>query len=120
MSDRIEIFGIEAFGFHGVFAHEKTDGQIFRVDVVLDVDLSKAAESDELADTVDYGAVSDLVATHIAGPSFALIEKLAGTIATSLLSQFPSVQRVSVTVHKPQAPIAVKFGDVAVTINRQR
>jgi dihydroneopterin aldolase len=120
MSDRIEIFGIEGFGFHGVFDHERKDGQIFRVDVALELDLSKAVMSDDLSDTVDYGAVSNLVEAHITGTPFALIEKLAGTIATSLMFQFPQLQKVNVTVHKPQAPIAVKFQDVAVTVKRTR
>ncbi len=118
MTDRIQILGIEGFGYHGVFDHEKEYGQIFKVDVTLDLDLSKASQSDDLADTVDYGAISDLVESLITGAPYALIEKLAGTIAAEIISKFPLIEKVSVTVHKPQAPIAVKFADVAVTVIR--
>jgi dihydroneopterin aldolase len=120
MSDRIEIFGIEGIGYHGVFDHERRDGQIFRVDVCLELDLSEAAESDDLSDTLDYGAISNTVASHITGTPYSLIEKLAGTIAAGLLAEYSQLRKVSVTVHKPQAPIAVKFRDVAVTVVRER
>lgn len=120
MSDRIEILGIEAIGFHGVFEHERKEGQRFGVDVVLNLDLSQASLSDALSDTVDYGVIANLVEAIIVGEPFSLLEKLAGSIADKLLQQFSALEKVEVTVHKPQAPLTVKFQDVAVTVTRSR
>lgn len=120
MSDRIEILGIEGLGYHGVFEHEKKEGQTFRVDVKLSLDLSKPSLSDDLSDTVDYGAIANQVESAIVGEPFALLEKLAGSIADRLIQQFPTLEKVEVTVHKPQAPLTVKFHDVAVMVTRSR
>lgn len=118
--DRIILTGVTARGFHGVFDHERQDGQEFRVDVVLGVmSISKAAKSDNLLHTVDYGAVAQAVVAVIEGPPVNLIERLAVTIAERCLD-FDYVRAVTVTVHKPQAPIPVPFDDVAVRITRAR
>jgi dihydroneopterin aldolase len=120
MSDRIQILGIHGFGHHGVFATEQKKGQDFFVDVIMYVDLEKASRSDALLDTIDYGAVCDLVISQIAGPPMSLIEKLAGQIGDLLLAKFPLLRRVNVTVHKPQAPVNAEVLDIAVTIERSR
>ena len=86
----------------------------------MELDLSRASLSDELSDTVDYGAIGNLVESAIVGPPFALLEKLAGTIAETLLVSYLQIEKVSVTVHKPNAPLDVKFGDVAVTVIRSK
>jgi dihydroneopterin aldolase len=118
--DRIILRGVTARGFHGVFDHEREEGQEFRVDVVLGVmSISKAAKSDNLRHTVDYGAVAQAVVAVIEGPPVNLIETLAVTIAERCLD-FDYVRAVTVTVHKPQAPITVPFDDVAVRITRAR
>jgi 7,8-dihydroneopterin aldolase/epimerase/oxygenase len=119
MSDRITLRGLAVHGNHGVFEHERTDGQDFVVDVALDLDTSAAARSDNLADTVDYGAVAATVAAIVSGEPVNLIETLAERIATACLADV-RVASVEVTVHKPSAPIPLTFGDVAVTITRQR
>ncbi|RKS75277.1 dihydroneopterin aldolase/2-amino-4-hydroxy-6-hydroxymethyldihydropteridine diphosphokinase [Motilibacter peucedani] len=116
-TDRIEIVGLRAFGRHGVFAHEREQGQDFVVDVVLEVDLEPAGRTDELAATVNYGVVSEAVVARIGGEPFDLIESLADRIAADALAQ-PLVQAVEVTVHKPSAPITVPFTDVTVRIRR--
>ncbi|MCW4466729.1 2-amino-4-hydroxy-6-hydroxymethyldihydropteridine diphosphokinase [Glutamicibacter sp. MNS18] len=118
--DRISIHGITATGFHGVFDHEKRDGQPFTVDVVLHTDITRAAYSDNVADTVDYGAVSELVVAQIQDGPWDLIEKLASRIAEAILASYPSVATVDVTVHKPQAPIPVPFDDVTIGITRSQ
>jgi dihydroneopterin aldolase len=117
VTDQIAITGIRGHGHHGVFAHERADGQDFVVDVVLDVSTSAAAASDALDDTVDYGAVATAVHARITGEPVDLIETLAERIAESCLG-FPGVTRVAVTVHKPGAPIAVPFDDVELRIIR--
>jgi dihydroneopterin aldolase len=119
MSDRITLRGLVVHGYHGVFEHERTDGQDFVVDIALDVDISMAARSDSLADTVDYGAVAAAVAAVVSGEPVNLIETLAARIATACLADV-RVTSVEVTVHKPNAPIPLTFTDVAVTITRGR
>ena len=117
MSDHIRISGIRAFGHHGVFDHERVEGQEFSVDVTLYVDASKAASTDDLADAVDYGAVATTVHDLVSGAPVNLIETLADRIATALMA-IDEVGRVVVTVHKPQAPIPVPFDDVSITVDR--
>lgn len=119
MPDRITLTGVRGLGHHGVLERERLEGQEFTVDVVLDVDSRRAQATDDLADAVDYGAVAEVVHADIVGEPVRLLETLAGRIAEHCLA-FAGVQGVTVTVHKPQAPIAVPFADVSVTITRGR
>ena len=118
MADLIEIKGIKSFGYHGVLESEKVTGQDFYVDVVLEVDLSRASVSDNVADTINYAEVTDLVVREITGAPVSLIEKLAGNIADRIKATYPQAATVSVTVHKPQAPVNAQVKDISVTINR--
>lgn len=115
--DIITLTGLRGYGYHGVFAHERREGQEFTVDVALHVDMRQAAASDDLADTVDYGAVSEAVVAVITGEPVNLIETLGQRIADTVLA-FDGVQTVTVTLHKPHAPITVPFEDVTITIRR--
>ena len=117
--DRITVTGIEAYGYHGVLAEEREQGQRFVVDVVLGLDLSTAAETGDLEATVHYGTLSERVADAVASDPVDLIETLALRIVRICFG-FGPVQWASVTVHKPEAPIPVTFSDVAVTIERSR
>ena len=117
--DTITITGITAVGFHGVFDSERRDGQPFVVDVVLQLDLRDAGATDDLTATAHYGDVAELVVEAITGDPLNLIEALAERIASGLLASFPA-ETVQVTVHKPQAPIPVPFGDVTVSLVRTR
>ena len=118
-ADRIELRGIEAFGRHGVLAHEQELGQTFVVDVALELDLAPAGASDDLADTVDYGALSGELAAVVTDERYDLIERLATRLAEVCLAR-PSVAAATVTVHKPHAPVPVTLADVAVTVRRSR
>lgn len=118
-ADCITLTGIRATGFHGVYPDERRDGQTFVVDVQLTLSLAAAAASDDVVDTVHYGDFAARVAAVIEGEPVDLIETLAARIA-ELAWQYAIVERVRVTVHKPEAPIAVPFDDVAVTIVRAR
>ena len=118
--DRITLSGITATGYHGVFPEERRDGQPFVADLVLFTDLGPAAATDDLTLTAHYGEVAELVVKVITGEPLNLIEALAGRIADTVLASFSVLAAVEVTVHKPKAPIAVEFGDVAVTISRER
>jgi dihydroneopterin aldolase len=119
MADRIELRGLKVRGNHGVFDHERADGQDFVVDITVWIDLADAATSDDLADTFDYGVLAQRAATVVAGPARNLIETVAGEIAEDVMKD-PRVHAVEVTVHKPQAPIPQTFIDVAVVARRSR
>lgn len=116
--DVITLRGVEAFGYHGVLPEEREHGQPFVTDVELHLDASVAAQSDDLGATVDYSAVAADVVAVVQGEPCQLIETVAERIARRVLSYQP-VTSVRVTVHKPQAPVGVAFGDVSVTVVRQ-
>jgi dihydroneopterin aldolase len=117
--DRIALRGLRVRGHHGVFDHERRDGQDFVVDVTAWLDLAAAAASDALADTLDYGALARRVAAVVGGPPADLIETVAGRVADEVLTD-TRVTAVEVTLHKPQAPIPLEFADVAVVVHRTR
>jgi len=117
MADRITLTGLELFGHHGVYPAEKRDGQRFIVDMTVWLDLTDAVATDDLARTANYGALADLAARVVSGPSRDLIETVAGEIADEVMRGYP-VHAVEVTVHKPFAPIPRTFADVSVTIRR--
>ena len=116
-NDRIALKGLRVRGFHGVLPAERRDGQDFVVDVSLTVDVRTAAASDDLADTVDYGALATDLAAVVAGEPVDLLETLATRLAEVCLLR-PGVHAVEITVHKPQAPITLTFEDVSVTVVR--
>jgi dihydroneopterin aldolase len=115
--DRLTISGIAGFGHHGVFETERRDGQLFLADLALDVDTRKAAASDDLQDTVDYGSLVARVVKAIESDPVDLIETLAERIADTALED-DRVRSVVVTLHKPHAPVDATVGDVALTITR--
>ena len=118
-ADRVVVRGITATGHHGVFDVERREGQPFVVDIELAVDLARAGGSDDLTHTVHYGEVAADVVARIEGEPFDLIERLAQVIAEDALAR-PLVESVTVTVHKPKAPVGVEFGDVEVRVTRER
>ena len=118
MSDQINITGIRAFGYHGVLPHEAIEGQEFIVDLVITLDLQAASQSDDLSQTVNYADLAQIVHENIVGERVQLIERLAGRIADEIKATYPQILSISVTVHKPHAPVTVNFADIAVTITR--
>lgn len=120
MSDTIRLAGITAEGFHGVLDFEKRDGQPFRVDAVLSLDLRAAGRSDRLEDTVSYASIAELIEDSITGRPFELIEALAEHIAQRILLFDARIEGAEVTVHKPQAPLEQRFDGVSVTVERTR
>lgn len=119
MSDQIRLSGLRAFGYHGVYADERRDGQEFLVDAALEFDTSAAARSDDVTDTIHYGELASALVAIVEGEPVNLLERLAQRLADCCLAD-TRVQAATVTVHKPQAPIPHEFADVAVTIRRAR
>jgi dihydroneopterin aldolase len=118
VSHIITVEGIEAFGYHGVFPHERAEGQTFRVDVTVETDFTAAAGSDDVRDTVDYGVLAQRVASLVEGDPVNLIETLCDRIVEEVL-QMNGVRAATVTVHKPDAPMPVPFSGVSVTMRRE-
>jgi dihydroneopterin aldolase len=118
MTDLISIKGIKGFGYHGVFDFEKRDGQDFFVDIEVAVDLQNASKSDSLQDSIDYSLLTSIAREEIEGEPVNLIERLAGKIADRILQQFSQATTVSITVHKPSAPVSEDVTDISVTIKR--
>jgi dihydroneopterin aldolase len=119
MTDELAVLGIECWGHHGVFEHERRDGQVFRVDLVLGLDTRAAAATDDLQETVDYGSLVAQVKAAVEKDPVDLIETLAERISGVCLLD-TRVEWARVTIHKPDAPIDATFADVALTITRRR
>lgn len=117
--DRIALTGLRAHGHHGVLAEEKREGHEFLLDLVLELDTGPAARDDALARTVHYAEVAHTAVAVVAGESVDLIETLAQRVADAVLASQALVRRLTVTVHKPTAPIGLPFADVSVTITRE-
>ncbi|WIM96240.1 dihydroneopterin aldolase [Actinoplanes oblitus] len=119
MTGQITLTGLRARGRHGVYDFERERGQDFVVDVRLDLDLSRAAATDDVADTVHYGELATALVEVLTGEPVNLLERLADRLLDVCLAD-RRVAAAEVTVHKPQAPIPHEFGDVAVTLRKAR
>lgn len=117
--DRITLRGMQFMGRHGVGTEERAEQQPFEVDLVVGLDLSMPAETDELADTVNYSTLFELARQVVEQRSFHLLEALAGAIAEAVLAAHP-VDEVEVRVRKPKAPLPGAFESVEVRIRRRR
>ena len=120
MSDKIILTGIEIFGHHGCSDEEQKLGQKFYVDLELNLDLSKAGRSDSYDDTVDYSQVISLVEKIVGGTPRRLIETVAENLAEEILKNFNRVESLTLTLHKPNAPLPMTYADAAVKIFRAR
>jgi dihydroneopterin aldolase len=119
VSDRITLLGMQFKGRHGVSSEERAEPQPMEVDVVVRLDLSTAAKSDDLADTVNYATLFELAREVVEERSFHLLEALAGAIADAVLAAH-SVDDVEVRVSNPKAPLPGSFETVEVRIRRRR
>lgn len=115
----VKLTGLQGFGYHGVLPDEREQGQPFLVDLSVEFDLAEAAASDDLTATVDYSKLAKETIEIIEGQPYNLIETLADRIAVKTMSD-ERLQRVVVTVHKPEAPVGVRFDDISVTVERAR
>ncbi|HLR08560.1 MAG TPA: dihydroneopterin aldolase [Bacillota bacterium] len=118
--DKILLKKMVFYGYHGLFPEETKLGQRFYVDLELHADLSKAAATDDIGASVDYGRVYDTVKNVVEGEPKKLIETVAESIAQELFHTFSLLRACSVKVTKPDAPIPASFESVAVEIFRER
>jgi len=120
MTDTIFVKGLLIHARHGFLEHEAEVGQRFVIDLELYTDLSEASRTDKLSDTVSYANVVATATAAFNDSNYKLLERAAGAVADSILSAFPRIRAVTVTVHKPHAPIAAIFEDVGVVLMRSR
>ena len=120
MSDRIEVRDLRVTGTHGALPEERDRAQPFSVDIVAWVDMEAAQQSDDLADTVDYGALAQAAADVVGGRSYRLLEALSGRLASALLIVDPRLEAVEVTVRKLRPPLALDVGSTGVRVRRSR
>ena len=118
--DRIFIEGLRIFAYHGVFPQEKREGQEFVLDITLQLDLTRAGETDALTDTLNYAEAVAVATEAMTAASYDLIERAAAQVAAALLDRFPSLQEVTVRLSKPHAPVDAAFTNIAVEITRTR
>lgn len=116
-TDTIWLKGIAAHANHGVFDFEREHGQRFVLDVGFELDTRRAARTDDVAHTVSYADVAAAVHAVLTREPAALIETVAERMAAAALA-FPGIAAATVVLHKPEAPLAVPFHDVALTIRR--
>ena len=115
----IEVRGLTVHAHHGVHSDERERGQRFVLDLVLVPRSSLGCETDRLGDTVSYGDAARVAVEVATSTRFDLIERLAAHVADTLLARLP-LERATITVHKPEAPLGLEFDDVAVTVSRVR
>ncbi len=117
MRDTIRIIGLQFNVCHGVMPEEKTLTQPFEVDVEITCDLSDAAETDKIRDTIDYSRVVAAVGEVMRGPQCRLLERLAGSICERL-REIVGQGVVTIRVRKPRAPLDIPFETVEVELIR--
>jgi dihydroneopterin aldolase len=117
-SDQVSLLNLVVYGHHGVTAEEQAVGRPFEVDVELRLDLRPAAESEDLAATVNYAEVAALVSQVNASGPFRLLETFADRIAKRILAAWP-VEEVTVRVRKPHPPVGLLVGAAQVEITRR-
>jgi len=118
--DKIYVNEMEFYGYHGVFAEETKLGQRFKVDLMVETDLSKAGKSDDLTQSVHYGELFEVCKSIVEGKPYKLLEAVAEKIAATVLEQFVLVETCTVKVIKPDPPIPGHYKSVAVEIKRSR
>ena len=117
--DKIEIKGLEVFAHHGVYEEEQRLGQKFVVSAVLYVDTFAAAKDDDLEKTVNYGAVSRQITQILQRENHKLLEKAVSVTAEEILLTNPLIQKITIRLEKPWAPVGLPLETVAVETTRQ-
>lgn len=118
--DKIIIKDLKLYAYHGVNPEEKVQGQNFILDIICKLDLKKPCQTDNVDDTVSYAQIIKLVKKVFVAEKYDLIEKAAQVVADAILDTFGQIEKVKITLKKPEAPIKADFGYVAVEIKRER
>ena len=116
----ITVKGLKVEARHGVLPEEKINPQPFVFDINMDCDVYAAAVCDDVSKTVNYAEVCQTVTQFCVANTFGLIETLAYKTAFLLAEKFTLIKAAEVTVHKPEAPVGLPFGDISVTARVER
>lgn len=119
-ADRIEIRGVRAMAVIGVCTHEREIAQPFQLDLDLHVDLRAAGVSDDLDDTVDYGAVTTAAARVVTEANDLLLERVAHRVVDAVLALDPRIEAVEIVLTKLNPPLPIDVGSTAVRLVRGR
>lgn len=119
MLGTIELLGMEFHSYHGCLEKERRDGAHYLVDFSCRYDVSRAVVSDDLADTLDYGGIYDIVASQMAVPSN-LLEHVAGRIVDAIRSAHPEIVSFKVKVSKQNPPVNGPAAFSSVTLESEK
>lgn len=117
--EQIFIRDLEVYGYHGVYREEKETGQRFLVQLEADLDFLEAADTDDLADTVNYGELCALIGDFFRKERYDLLETAAEQLCRRILTKYRKIRRICLEIGKPQAPIDMKFQNVGVRLEKQ-
>lgn len=114
--DELKLSDLSFWAYHGVLESEQSQGQRFVVDCAYTLDTTHCA--DDVSNTVNYAALADELVAFCQNKRYRLIETLVNKLAAHLLFCFPLIRSLTLTLHKPQAPISLSFSDVTITVTR--
>lgn len=120
MTDQIELRGLRLTAVVGLLPEERERAQPLELDLDVEVDLTAAGMSDDLADSVDYGAICDTVATTVATARPLLLERLVAVVAEAVLRVDPRIDGVTVQLRKLRPPVPHDLATSGVRVHRTR
>ena len=118
--DKIIVKGLRVFAYHGVNPEETEFGQNFELDITAGVNIDTACHTDNIDETVSYAQIIKTVKRAMLEKNCKLLEHAAQRVADALFADFKTIEKLTVTLKKPEAPMRADFGYVAVEIERVR
>lgn len=109
----IVLEGVRCYAYHGVMPQENLVGNEYIITLRLKVDIGRAAETDEVADTVSYADVYEAVKEEMSIPS-KLLEHVCGRIVGRLFADFPSVKEIEIKLSKRNPPMGADIDTAAI------
>lgn len=119
MTGKIALEGLEFHAYHGVYPHERSSGNKFEVDVIVDTEFSDSAFHDDLSGTINYENLYAIVSEEMAKPS-KLLETVCHAISKKTLDSFISAKSVEVRISKFNPPIGGVCKKASVTVNQRK
>lgn len=119
MRGKVSLEGLEFHSYHGVYAHERSSGNKFEVDVMVETEFNDSAFHDDLTGTINYEDVYAVIKAEMEKPS-KLLERVGHAIAEKILSTFPEALSVELNISKFNPPIGGVCKKASVTINKSR
>jgi dihydroneopterin aldolase len=119
MTGKVALEGLEFHAYHGVYPHERNSGNWFEVDISVDTDFTEGAAKDELAGTVNYEILFQIIKDEMEKPS-KLLETVAEKIVSDVLHQLPAAIQVDLRISKINPPIGGKCRKASISISKKR